>query len=272
MPDHSVNITQLISYPIKSCAGIQHQKVSINALGLEFDRQWMVIDADGRFISQRKYPKMALIQPAIHGDRLHLQAPGMADISCAIKPSADTCEATVWKDTLTVDKTDTDINQWLSSYLDSSVQLVRYGTQSQRQVDLQPTQTAQPVAFADAFPLLVTHQASLEQLNTQLSQAVGMERFRPNVVVSSDQPAWQELQWQQLGSDEVIIEVAKPCVRCVMTGVDQSQGEQTGSEVLKTLKQKFPYQNQAVFGINGIAQTIHNKTVTLAVGQKLTVQ
>jgi len=267
-----VEITQLISYPIKSCAGIHHQHISITTLGLQFDRHWMITDAEGRFISQRQFPQMALIQPAIIEDQLHLQAPGMEDISCAINPSLGTCKATVWKDLLIVDKSHTHINEWLSSYLGSAVQLVHYGTQSQRQVDLKHAQPGQQVAFADGYPLLITHQASLDQLNTQLSRPIGMERFRPNVVVTSNQPAWQELQWRQLGGAEVKIDLVKPCVRCVMTGVDQFKGEQTGSEVLKTLKQLFAHQDQAVFGINGIAQITDNKAVTLAVGQKLTVQ
>ena len=272
MPDNTVHITQLISYPIKSCAGIQHTNVSINALGLQFDRQWMIIDANGLFISQRKYPQMALIQPAISEGQLHLQAPGMEHISCGIKNTAGSCEATVWKDTLTVDTSDANLDEWLSTYLGSSVRLVHHGAQSHRQVDLKYAQPGQTVAFADGFPLLITHQASLAQLNTQLSQTVGMERFRPNVVVTSDQPAWQELQWRQLCTDEVKIDLMKPCVRCVVTGVDQFKGEQTGSEVLKTLKQQFAHQDKAVFGVNGIAQTPDNNPELLSVGQQLTVQ
>jgi len=246
-----VNITGLYSYPIKSCGALSHETVNVTELGLEHDRQWMLVDTDGLFISQRKHPGMALIQPRIDGHQLSVEAPGMSAIKI---PTGDDQQVAVqvWKDQLTAAECPEHINQWFSDYLHTPVRLVRHASHSKRLIDPAFANAGEQVAFADGYPILITHQASLDALNTGLSAPVGMERFRPNVVVKTDQAAWAELNWQQLSHQDGTLELVKPCTRCVMTGVDQHTGTQTGSEVLKTLRTTFAHQDQAVFGINAI--------------------
>nr|WP_255589936.1 MOSC N-terminal beta barrel domain-containing protein [Marinicella sp. NBU2979] len=271
----TATITQLISYPIKSCAGLSHQTITANALGLPHDRQWMVVDANGRFLSQRQHPTMALIQPRMTAGTLRLSAPGMAEIEIPQTSEPTTLEVTVWKDTVQAHTTLDAVNQWLSSYLGSPVRLVHYGSDSFRQIDPAFAAPGQAVAFADGYPLLVTHEASLADLNGRLSAAVDMSRFRPNIVVQSAADAWSELGWQRLQNDPANseaghLDLVKPCARCVMTGINQQTGEQTGSEVLKTLRQQFAHQDQAVFGINGIAHSPQDQ-LPLQVGQSLQI-
>ena len=265
----TVTISQLISYPIKSCAGIQHQQATIDSMGLVGDRQLMLVDANGLFLSQRKHPQMALIESVYTKHDLMVNAPGMEPLSIDLQqPIDDSIQVKVWKDSLLAEPLQPSVNQWFSDYLNIPVRLVKYGKQSHRLIDHDFAKNAETVAFADGYPLLIAHDASLGQLNQHLEKPIGMDRFRPNIVVNSELSPWDELTWNSL-SDEFKIDLVKPCTRCVMTGVEQTTGEQTGSEALKTLKQKFAHQEKAVFGINAIART--HDPIELCVGQKLKV-
>ncbi len=265
-----VNITQLITYPIKSCAGIPHETVVVNHLGLLGDRQWMLVDEQGLFLSQRKFPAMALIQPTLTADGLSVAAPGMPNLTIEHNPQAKPMAVTVWKNTLTAEAISQQADHWFSQYLTTKCHLVYYGTNSHRPIDPDFAHEGETVAFADGYPVLVTHEATLNNLNQQLNAAVDIGRFRSNVVVSSEFPAWHELTWHGLSCPALNLSLVKPCSRCVMTGVEQTTGKQTGTEVLKTLKRDFAYQNKAVFGINAIPQLTGAKA-ELSVGMTLTV-
>lgn len=267
----SAEITQLITYPIKSCAGISHDEITIDTMGLCGDRQWMLVDQEGVFLSQRKHPEMALIQPALTASTLELSAPGMNRLLVNLSPSSHGIQVTVWNDTFDANLLSTAADQWFSEFLGFTVHLVHYAADSFRQIDLNYSQPGQTVAFADGFPVLVVHQASLDQLNETLSQAVEMSRFRPNIVLRTSAVAWSELNWQKLTSGSLQLNLTKPCSRCIMTGIDQQTGRQTGTEVLKTLKQKFSHQDKAIFGINAIPDTGHHHSAYLKVGMQLKV-
>ncbi|TDR23408.1 MOSC domain-containing protein [Marinicella litoralis] len=264
-------ISHLYTYPIKSCAAISHDTITINAMGLEGDRKWMLVDEEGVFLSQRKYPKMALIQPQLTDSKLTLSAPGMQQLSIDLTTTGHNRNVTIWQDSLTAHVISHQANDWFSTYLGVAVQLVHYAANSFRQIDLAFSKPGQPVAFADGYPILLTHQATLEQLNKSLTHAVAMSRFRPNIVVQSTEPAWSELDWNELSIDNLKLNLVKPCARCVMTGIEQQTGTQTGTEVLLTLKQKFPHQDKAVFGINAIPDTAGVHDSRLQVGMHLSI-
>lgn len=266
----SITITQLITYPIKSCAGISHNTIEIRAMGLFGDRQLMLVDENGVFLSQRKYPQMALIQPQYSEPGLKVKAPGMKPLNIDLqKHSNQSISVSIWQDSLQAETLSIEANRWFTECLQMPVNLVKYGQKSHRPIDPAFAVNGETVAFADGYPLLIAHEATLNQLNQHLDKPVDMDRFRPNIVVSSEMKAWQELNWQCLNSEDLVINLVKPCSRCVMTGVDQSKGEQTGTEVLKTLKHKFSHLNKAVFGINGMVTVHSDQSVQLTVGQNL---
>ena len=263
-----LTITQLISYPIKSCAGIKHTTTTIDAMGLKGDRQLMLVDENGLFMSQRKYPQMALIQVEYLGHVLNIKAPGMETLTVdSHLDTAHQLNVTIWKNSLSADSPSLAANHWFSDFLKKPVSLVKYGQHSHRLIDPSFAKNNETVAFADGYPLLIAHETTLEQLNLSLEKPVGMDRFRPNIVVSSPLCAWEELSWDSLVADKLKIDLVKPCSRCVITGVDQNNGIQTGTEVLMTLKQQFAHQDKAVFGINGIANT--DRPIELSIGQTL---
>ena len=132
----TVTITQLYSYPIKSCAAIEHQTITLNQLGLKGDRQLMLVDENGLFLSQRKHPKMALIKPTWSEQGLQVEAPGMEQISIDLNQNtAELLTVDIWKDSLQAESMQAHVNQWFSDYLNTSVSLVKYGQQSHRAID-----------------------------------------------------------------------------------------------------------------------------------------
>ena len=86
-------IHSLYSYPVKSCAGIAHQRVRVTESGLDFDRHWVIVDAQGVFMTQRQHPRMVLIRPEPTGDGLWLRALGQTD--CLVPPPPAQAEAGV---------------------------------------------------------------------------------------------------------------------------------------------------------------------------------
>lgn len=58
-------MTSLHVYPVKSCAGHEVQQATLGDRGFEMDRLWLVVDGRGRFMTQRKCPKMAQISPSL---------------------------------------------------------------------------------------------------------------------------------------------------------------------------------------------------------------
>ncbi len=266
-------ITQLITHPIKSCAGIKHQKVGINHLGLDGDRQFMLVNDKGIFLSQRQHPQMALIQPTLTADSLKLEAPNMSGYRIDLNEFSGTTEVSVWKSKLMADIYTT-ASEWFSEYLEQPVQLVRYGNNSHRSIDTAYATSGETVAFADGYPILITHQSTLTDLNNHLTKSVNMDRFRANIVVETESEAWCELNWSKVSTtttNHVEIDLVKPCARCVMTGVEQATGENTGVEVFKTLAQKLPHNGKAIFGMNGIPR-INSEQAQLSIGQTLKIK
>jgi len=57
----TIIVSGLNIYPVKSLAGISLDSSRVDAMGLRYDRRWMLVSPDGLFLSQRKVPRMALI-------------------------------------------------------------------------------------------------------------------------------------------------------------------------------------------------------------------
>jgi uncharacterized protein len=231
-------ISQLIVYPIKSCAGIASDTVRLLPYGLEYDRNWMLVDAAGRFITQRTYPRLALVTVEIGASELIIRAPGMDELRTPLAADglhgAEVVKATVWRDTVTALDTGPDTARWFSAFLDTPVRLVRFDPSAQRLASRQWTGDIDaPTRFADGYPLLVISQASLDDLNERLTRkgapAIPMNRFRPNIVVTGLE-AYEEDYVETLrhdgseGGDAIELRIVKPCARCPMPTIDQTTG------------------------------------------------
>jgi len=260
-------VTQLSVYPVKSCRGTAVGAATLDRWGLQQDRNWMVVDAEGRFISQRTQPRLALVEPALGRELMTLRAPDMPALELPASGRAGV-ERTVgiWEDSCrALDQGDA-AAEWFSRYLGQPARLVRIGAGFSRAVSEARYPAGADVSFADAFPVLLLSVASVGALNARLAQPVPMNRFRPNLVVDGC-PEFAEDGWQHLRIGGVHFQVVSGCKRCVTTTVDQATGI-SGTEPLTTLATfRRDTDGSVIFGRN----VVHQGVGTLRVGDAVEV-
>jgi uncharacterized protein len=239
---------------------------TLDRWGIQHDRNWMVVDAEGCFISQRTQPRLALVEPALGPEHLTLRAPEMPPLALPVTGRAGPERTvTIWKDsTRALDQGDV-AAEWFSRYLGQPARLVRIGAGFERPVDEVAYPEGAEVAFADAYPLLLLSQASLAELNGRLPEELPMNRFRPNLVVAGC-PAFAEDGWKRLRIGAVTLRVVSPCERCATTTVDQATAL-TGKEPLATLATYRRAGGGVTFGQN----VVHQGVGTLHVGDTVEV-
>jgi uncharacterized protein YcbX len=230
-------VTALNVYPVKSCRGIGLTSALVTPTGLADDRHWMLVRPNGRFVTQRELPRLALVITRLGDDSLVLCAPGMPLLEVPREASGEARAVTVWKFTgRGIDCGDT-AAQWCSRYLETPLRLVRFDASAPRECSSEWTPGTRAITeFSDGFPILVISRASLDELNSRLPKALPMERFRPNVVVDG-LDAYGEDRVHELRTATVTLRLVKPCARCSITTTDQQQGAVDGVEPLKTLKE-----------------------------------
>ncbi len=238
-------ISALYLYPVKSCRGIALQEAQLDEYGIAHDREWMLVSPDGRFLTQREHPGMALITPELRPDALVLTAPGMPPLPLPLQgPLQKEAQARrrrvcIWRDEVGALDEGEGAAAWVSALLGVRCRLVRRppGPEFARRVPAPYAVSpgGDRVGFADGFPLLLLSQASLEDLNARLSEPVEMERFRPNVVVSGCGP-YEEDTWRAIAVGGITLHAVKPCARCTIPTVDPGTGERDPrGEPLRTL-------------------------------------
>jgi uncharacterized protein YcbX len=261
----TIRVSELWVYPVKSCAGLRLMRAAVDARGIEHDRRFMLVDRDGRFLSQRSHPAMATIRVALEPGRLTLSAPGLPALQVPADPDGPRRPVSVWRDTVEAVSCGVHAARQLGRFLATECDLVTMPSDVERRVDPECARPGDRVGFADGFPFLLACQASLDELNTRLVEPVTMNRFRPNIVVDGCS-AFAEDAWAGLTIHDVSFTVAKPCSRCTVTTVDQSTG-QRGREPLATLATFRRRERSVVFGVN----LVHDGPGTIRVGDKVTL-
>ena len=249
----AITVQSLHYYPVKSCRGLDLQSARITATGFRHDRRWMVVDSKGRFLTQRRFPRMALVECDVSAQEVLLRAPGMSSLQVAESTTA-LQTVRVWGfDGRAGDCGDV-ASRWFSEYLDYPCRLVVANEAWQRPVDADYDAFNTPVLFADGFPFLLISQASLDGLNERLAEPVEMARFRPNIVVNGCL-AHAEDDWRKIRLGELIMHIIKPCSRCTIPQVDPATGER-GTEPTATLNSYRQWVDGAVyFGQNLIHES-----------------
>ena len=252
-PDVQATVSGLFVHPVKSCAGVALREARLMDTGLDLDRAWMVVDAEGRFVTQREQPRMALVRPQIRSLEVVLRAPGMLALHLGINEVEKPARVQVWGDEVDAWDMGDVAGQWFSDFLGQpGLRLVRFDPEVTRLASKQWTgEVEAPIEFADGFPLLVVGEASLAELNQRLAAAgdaaVGIERFRPNIVLAGlqahDEDRLHELRIAT-AEGEVVLRLVKPCPRCPIPNVDPATGE-TSPEVLAALSS---YRANALLG------------------------
>lgn len=251
----SVSVTGLFSYAVKGLRGITHATASVLTTGLANDREWMVVDArlsPAQFITQRQCAAMAIIGVEVNLDGSLTLSTDVNDALRVEAPSRNSLiKVRVWNfETIALDAGDA-AAIWLEGKLGlrHAVRLVRFNRDMRRDCSgLYAGGSGAHTYFADGYPLLVTNTASLANLNLRIGgsadSALPMNRFRPNIVIDG-LPAWEEDHVDTLTIGKVVLKLAKPCVRCEVTTVDQITGMRPSDEPLNTLAQ---FRNNSKFG------------------------
>lgn len=250
-----MRLSGLYVYPVKSTAPLALDEAVVEPRGLANDRRWMVVDADGRFMTGRQLPRMTLIRARPTPAGLDLEAPGMEPLRVS-RPAADwPAVVTVWKSTVHARPCAPEVDAWLTRFLGRPARLVHMHAAARRDVDAKYAQPGDEVSFADGFPMLAITQAALDGLNARLERPVSMLQFRPNLVIA-DAPAHAEDGWTRIRVGGVEFDVVKPCVRCVFTTVDPERGERDADgEPLRTLTAYRRTEKGVTFGQNLIPRS-----------------
>jgi len=261
----AISVSSLYRYPIKSCAGSALDFAVIGRRGIEHDREWMIVDAGNKFLTQREIPRMALIVPDIdeHGG-LVLNAPQVQTCRAPVVAIGSEIKVRVWDDWCgSVDQGD-EAADWLSDYLGQKCRLVRMADFTVRKLDERYSKDGE-VGFADGYPFLLISEASLTDLNDRLAEPVAMNRFRPNIVATGSR-SYAEDGWRAIRIGTLAFCVVKPCDRCLITTVNQSTGHK-GTEPLRTLATYRKSKDGVMFGQN----LVHQGTGSIHVGDSIEI-
>ena len=255
-------------YPVKSLAGISLQSAEATDRGLKYDRRWMVVDKQGRFLTQRTYPQMALVRTSIDENKLTLshRFNYFNPITVPINHgNEEQLSVIVWNDTVYAEAVDKKADEWLSNALNLDCRLVYMPEDTKRPVDKKYWSKDGVVSFADAYPFLIIGEESLNDLNSRLAEKIPMNRFRPNFVFSGGEP-FDEDRWKKFRIGSMIFYAVKPCSRCVVTTVNQETAEKK-DEPLRTLASYRTVGNNVNFGQN----LVHEKPGIIHLGDLLEV-
>ena len=264
--DVTGTIARLFIYPVKSCAGIEVQEAVLTETGLVLDRAWMVVDAQGHFLTQRTLPRMALIRPQLKSSEMVLRAPGMLALHVAIDAVDAPAMVTVWRDTVPAWDMGPVAAQWFSDFLGQPCRLVRFDPEYLRLSSKKWTGDLDAhTQFADGFAVLVTSEASIDDLNERLvakgHEAVGVERFRPNVVLGGvDAHDEDRIDGVHIAvgqgdeADTAELRHVKPCARCPIPNIDPAtaQSSPAVSDTLSTYRSDKRLDGAITFGMNAV--------------------
>ena len=265
-----LRLSALYRFPLKSGKGEALNQVSLDKLGLDGDRRWMLVDeSSGRFLTQRAVAQMSQLS-ALWNARggLTLSAPGHPTIDVALPANdAELRGVTIWRDTLRVPDAGDEAAAWVSGFIGKPTRLVQIPLDRARTTQAGYGKDDDQVAFADGFPLLLIGQASLEDLSHKVGRPLEMLRFRPNLVIEGVE-AFAEDNWKRIRIGEVEFRVVKPCSRCILTTIDPQTGVRSDDrEPFATLQKYRAREEGAMFGQN----LVNDGNGQLEVGMPVTV-
>jgi uncharacterized protein YcbX len=247
-----ITLSNIIYYPIKACRGFEVDSACVERMGLEHDRRMMVVTEQGQFLTQREYPRLALVTPKLSDGTLDLSAPNYDSLRLVIQTSGTPWHVDIWKSkgVQAIDQGE-EAARWFSDWLGAAVRLVHFADGYKRKVNAEyAVNDDDHTGFADGYPILLTSEEGLQDLNARIESPVPMNRFRPNLVVRGCEP-FAEDTWNRIKVGDVELAIVKPCARCVVTTIDKETLAQS-KEPLKTLGKYRKHQLGAIFGQNVI--------------------
>ena len=269
-----LKLSGLYIYPIKSAAGIEVETAQLTTRGFKHDRRWMVVDSGGKFMSQRKHPRMVLIEVSLE-ETLKISASDMPDLLVPLVPeTGERVDVEVWGDRCEAIACGSETQQWFTQFMGTDCQLVYMPDSSDRPTAHGKLGADNLVSFADAYPYLLISEASLNFLNDKLvargKTTVSIERFRPNMVVRGVEKPHEEDRWQQVQIGDAVFELPKLCDRCSIPTVHPKTGDR-GKEPNETLA-TYRYWDRGIwFGQNAVQQQGDYTGQVLSLGDSVQV-
>lgn len=261
-----VRLSAINVYPVK---GIRGEPVSgglVEPAGLRGDRRWILADAQGIFLSQRSFPRLALLSGTFDGTTLKLSGPDLEPMTIPVPDGSSRMRVRVWRDDVDAAAVAPETDRLLSTWLGHPCHLAYMDDGCRRPITSAAGRPSEVVSFADGYPLLLISESSLEDLNAHLDVPLPMDRFRPNLVVAGC-AAFAEDQWRRIAIGDTVFRHAGLCARCSVTTVDQATGTRVGEEPLRTLAKYRQTEEGVVFGVNLVPE----KTGAITVGDRITI-
>ncbi|MGX2974141.1 MOSC domain-containing protein [Ursidibacter arcticus] len=243
-----MKVTQLNIYPIKSSKAYVVEQAFVHPQGLNFDREFMITEPDGTFITARKEKVLYQLAAFPFSTGVVIRADNGEQCIVYYRDFVKSADSEVWGTHFSSWIAHHSVNQWLSGLFGREVQLRWLGEKSQRQVaNFEPN----PMSFADSNPILLVSQQSLKQVQEWSPVPVTMEQFRGNIVIDGDL-AFEEEQWQRIQIGDVILRFAQCCTRCVLITRNLDTLElDPKAEPFRTLKQHHTNEKgKPLFGIH----------------------
>jgi uncharacterized protein YcbX len=259
-----LRVSEINIYPVKSLGGISLQAGVVLKKGLQHDRRWMLVDDENVFLTQRVHNKMALFRMSFANNGFNVSFEGQ-QLNIPFTNEGDLVRAKIWDDGVAVREVSAAHSEWFTKNLGLHVKLVAFPEENERPVDPRYAVGDDHVSLADAYPLLIIGQSSLDDLNDRLKIPVPMNRFRPSVVFTGGEP-FEEDTWSRFIMGGITFAGVKPSKRCVLITIDQETG-QKGAEPLATLSTFRKRDNGVYFGQNIIPIT----TGKISIGDEITV-
>ncbi len=266
--DNTITLSGITIYPVKSLGGISLDSVRMESRGLHLDRRWMLVDDQGRYITQRKLPAMALLAVSLEPNALLIRHKTQTIDPLRIPLIPETGEVVrvkLWTGYTLGVVVSEQVNEWFSRVLDIKCRLIYMTDEMTHLVDSAYARALDKIAYTDGFPVLMIGQASLDDLNARLPEPVPMDQFRPNFVFTGGQ-AFEEDHWRSFRIGDHSFFGVKLCARCVMTTIDQTTGKKS-KEPLKTLATYRTFNGEVMFGQN----VLHEGEGVVRIGDKIQI-
>lgn len=179
-------LANITVYPIKSCSGqnlAAKEAWKLTQHGLEYDREWIVMNlANGKALSQKRFPKMALIRPRIDlTTRCMIVSIAGTDRSFSVNLDDDaqymddverqTEKAKICGDEVRprAHKSET-LRRMLTDLLGVSCTLARQATDVSRHSKLEAGSDKIPLIFSNESPFLLINSASVDRVSEWIKQ------------------------------------------------------------------------------------------------------
>ena len=244
-----LELTAIFIYPVKSLRGVSLSEAALENGRLVGDRNWLLVDAIGRFMHMRDYPQMARVAAEITRGGIRVTADGMGELDIARPdttnvPSEQVTHVRLWRRSAPVVPAGPDADTWFSEALGEPCRLMAF-VPGARALNVPSYEVHS--SLQDATPFHLTTEESLADLNARMSKPIPMNRFRPNLVVRGAAP-YAEDSWRRLTIGGTTLRWIKPCTRCVATTTDHMTGERGSRDPLLTLARYRRLGPSVVFG------------------------